>query len=146
MIGGLHHFGVTVSDLDRSLRFYRDLLDLSVRERVTDVAADEVPGIPGGRANIADVELPDGRLIELVEYTAAWGRPLEPRTNNPGACHLAVAVDDIDASWTRLVEAGVTVRSEPVTLTDAGPHWTGTRVVYAVDPDGVTVELVQAAP
>ena len=61
----------------------------------------------------------------------------------PGACHLAISVDDIDATYERLERAGVTLRSRPITLADSGPRWDGSRVVYTVDPDGVTVELVQ---
>jgi hypothetical protein len=43
-----------------------------------------------------------------------------------------------------VTEAGHPARSEPVELTDAGPFWSGTTVVYVTDPDGVTIELVQA--
>ena len=146
VIGGLHHVGITVSDLDRSLAFYRDLLGLHIEARAVDVAAEDVTGIPGARVSIADLDLPDGRLLELIQYTAGGGRPLTQRTSDPGACHVAIAVDDIDATYERLERAGVTLRSKPVTLTDSGPRWDGSRVVYTVDPDGVTVELVQAPP
>jgi catechol 2,3-dioxygenase-like lactoylglutathione lyase family enzyme len=143
VIAGLHHVGVTVADLDRSLGFYRDLLGLHVETRVSDVEAEDVTGIPGARLSIADLDLPDGRVIELIEYTSAGGQPLDQRTSDAGSAHLAIAVDDIDAAWARLTDAGVTVRSPPVTLVDSGPRWTGARVLYAVDPDGVTVELVE---
>jgi catechol 2,3-dioxygenase-like lactoylglutathione lyase family enzyme len=146
VIGGLHHVGITVSDLDRSLAFYRDLLGLHIEARAVDVAAEDVTGIPGARVSIADLDLPDGRLLELIQYTAGGGRPLTQRTSDPGACHVAIAVDDIDATCERLERAGVTLRSKPVTLADSGPRWDGSRVVYTVDPDGVTVELVQAPP
>jgi catechol 2,3-dioxygenase-like lactoylglutathione lyase family enzyme len=144
---GLHHVGVTVSDLDRALGFYRDLLGLTVRERVEESggAVAEVTGLPGAHVRIADLELGDGRVIELVEYVAPEGRPLSQRTCDPGACHLAVEVINVDAVAGRLRAAGMVLRSEPVTLADAGPHWSGVRLVYAVDPDGVTVELVQRA-
>lgn len=144
---GLHHVGVTVADLDRSLGFYRDLLGIGVRERVEDSGADlaAVTGLPEAHVRIADLELGDGRVIELVEYVAPEGRPLHQRTCDPGSCHLAVEVGDVDAACRRLRAAGIEVRSDPVTLADAGPHWTGVRIVYAVDPDGVTVELLQRA-
>ncbi len=143
MIGGLHHVGITVSDLDRSLAFYRDLLGLHIEARAVDVPAGDVTGIPGARCSIADLDLPDGRLLELIQYTAGGGTRLEQRTSDPGACHVAISVDDIDATCERLERAGVTLRSKPITLADSGPRWDGSRVVYTVDPDGVTVELVQ---
>jgi catechol 2,3-dioxygenase-like lactoylglutathione lyase family enzyme len=107
------------------------------------VPAEEVTGIPGARCSIADLDLPDGRVLELIQYTAGAGRPLTQRTSDPGTCHLAISVDDIDATYERLERAGVTMRSQPITLADSGPRWDGSRVVYTVDPDGVTVELVQ---
>ena len=58
MIGGLHHVGITVSDLDRSLAFYRGLLGLHIEARAVDVAAEDVTGIPGARVSIADLDLP----------------------------------------------------------------------------------------
>ena len=143
MIGGLHHVGITVSDLDRSLAFYRGLLGLHLEARAVDVPAEDVTGIPGARCSIADLDLPDGRLLELIQYTAGGGERLAQRTSDPGACHVAISVDDIDATCERLERAGVTLRSKPITLADSGPRWDGSRVVYTVDPDGVTVELVQ---
>ena len=143
MIGGLHHVGITVADLDRSLEFYRGLLGLHIEARAVDVPAEEVTGIAGARCSIADLDLPDGRVLELIPYTAGGGRPLTQRTSDPGACHLAISVDDIDVMYERLEQAGVTLRSRPITLADSGPRWDGSRVVYTVDPDGVTVELVQ---
>jgi catechol 2,3-dioxygenase-like lactoylglutathione lyase family enzyme len=119
LIGGLHHVGITVSDLDRSLEFYRGLLGLHIEARA------------------------DGRLLELIQYTAGGGERLTQRTSDPGACHVAISVDDIDATCERLERAGVTLRSKPITLADSGPRWDGSRVVYTVDPDGATVELIQ---
>jgi lactoylglutathione lyase len=144
---GLHHVGVTVADLDRSLAFYRDLLGIDVRERSEEAGGDvaTITGLAGAHVRIADLELGDGRVIELLEYVAPAGRPLAQRTCDPGSCHLALEVPDIAAAARRLRDAGVELRSDPVTLADAGPHWTGVRVVYTIDPDGVTVELVERA-
>ena len=56
-------------------------------------------GIPGARCSIADLDLPHGRVLELIQYTAGRrGGPLTQRTSDPGACHVAIAVDDIDAN------------------------------------------------
>jgi catechol 2,3-dioxygenase-like lactoylglutathione lyase family enzyme len=51
----------------------------------------------------------------------------------------------VRAAWRLVTDAGFESRSEPVTLHDAGPYWTGSTVVYVTDPDGITVELVQPA-
>ena len=138
-VTGLHHASLTVTDLDRSLRFYRDLLGVSVREQV-DTAAALVTAISGestGRVRIADLDLGDGRVLELVE-----DRDHEPQTH--AGSHIAFEVDDVWATYRQLVDAGVTARSEPILLgADAGRHWDGCVVVWITDPDGATVELVQ---
>jgi catechol 2,3-dioxygenase-like lactoylglutathione lyase family enzyme len=143
--GALHHVGLTVSDLDRSIRFYRDLLGLSVRERdeVTGGQLAIVTGVPGSDVRIADLEFGNGRTLELTQYLAPAGNAVHPRPFDAGHIHVGIDVDDIDVVVTRLVDAGVVLRSQPIALVDAGPYWTGAKVVHAVDPDGITVELVQ---
>jgi catechol 2,3-dioxygenase-like lactoylglutathione lyase family enzyme len=140
-VTGLHHASLTVADLDRSLRFYRDLLGVSVREQV-ETAAATVTAISGestGRVRIADLDLGDGRVLELIEDRDH----APPRTHAGG--HIALQVDDTWGVYRRLVEAGAVARSEPILLgPEAGRHWDGCVVVWMTDPDGATVELVQA--
>ena len=70
-LSGLHHVGLTVGDMERSLAFYRGLLGLRVADRGTwsGPEADELVGRPGVELDCADVELGQGRLLELIERT-----------------------------------------------------------------------------
>jgi glyoxylase I family protein len=140
-VTGLHHVSVAVADLERSLGFYRDLLGIPVREQVemSGAAVAEIVGEGPRRMRIADLDPGDGRVIELVQDL---DRPAPPA----GGGHVALAVDDVRAVHARLVAAGVPARSQPVVLgRDAGRHWEGCVVAWTTDPDGTTVELVQAA-
>jgi catechol 2,3-dioxygenase-like lactoylglutathione lyase family enzyme len=139
-VTGLHHTGLVVADLDRSLGFYRDVLGIPLRELVEDASPTmrDLTGWPDRVVRIADLELGEGRVLELIE------RVEHPGTSTPGSGHLALEVDDVREAWRRVTEAGHAAHSAPVTLTDAGPYWTGAVVVYVSDPDGTTVELVQA--
>ena len=140
-VTGLHHASLTVADLDRSLRFYRDLLGVPVREQV-DAAAETFSAVSGEAAaqvRIADLDLGDGRVLELIERGDGKARP-----EDAAGHHIAFQVDDIVATYRRLVKAGVKARSKPQSLgPEAGRHWAGCIVVYMTDPDGATVELVQ---
>ncbi len=143
-VGAIDHVSVTSGDLERSLGFYRDLLGFTVRGRGDDLGPDElaITGVAQAAARWADLELANGQVLELIEYTNPRGNPSKPNPNDPGATHISLRVPDADAAYARLLEAGVSIRSEPVTV--AGPgDWEGVRCFYASDPDGVTVELIQ---
>jgi catechol 2,3-dioxygenase-like lactoylglutathione lyase family enzyme len=140
----LDHVSVTCADLDRSISFYRDVLGLAFLGRGESDGEDvsQITGLPDVRLIWAELDLGGGQLLELLQYTSPVGGALRQRTNEPGSGHIGLAVEDIDRLWRRLVEADATVRSEPVELTEAG-DWNGVRSMYVLDPDGVTVELVE---
>ncbi|MEA2213283.1 MAG: diaminopimelate decarboxylase [Solirubrobacteraceae bacterium] len=142
----LDHVSVTSGDLERSLRFYRDLLGLVLRDRgeMSHGELAEITGMSAARVRWADLHLPNQQVLELLEYVSPKGVPVTKADNDPGSTHMALRVDDIDAFHARLVAAGVPVRSSPVTLDDPD-DWNGARCFYASDPDGVTVELIEWA-
>ncbi len=146
------HFSFTVSDLERSITFYRDLLGLKLvhrmvhdqkytssqigfRDALLKVALFNVADMPQGSS-------PSGHVLELIEYVNPRGEPLDAATNRPGAAHLALQVDDLEAEFARLKAAGVQFRSEaPVPITH-GRH-SGGLTCYLLDPDGITLELIE---
>lgn len=140
----LDHVSVTCADLDRSVAFYRDVLGLRLlgRGSAEEPELSVLTGLAGTRLRWAELDLGGGQVLELVEYLHPRGGRLEPSVHEAGSGHLALAVEDIDAAYARLLAAGARVRSEPVRLTEEG-DWNGVRVVYLSDPDGVTVELVE---
>ena len=144
---GLDHVSVTVADLERSLGFYRDLLGIPVFgtgvEESPSVAA--VTGSATARFRYADLNLGSGQILEILQYLSPKGTPHRPSVYDPGSGHLAVRVDDLDATLVRLREAGIHPRSEPAALSEP-EWWAGARVVYVTDPDGVAVELVERRP
>jgi diaminopimelate decarboxylase len=147
-VGGtarLDHTGVTVGDLDRSLRFYRDLLGLPVRAQGEDggphLAA--ITGLEGARVRFADLDAGGGRLVELLQYLTPVAAPAPAPPNAAGSGHLGIQVADVAAAAERLRGAGVTIRSRgPVAIEDDG-DWAGVTCLYATDPDGFTVELIE---
>jgi catechol 2,3-dioxygenase-like lactoylglutathione lyase family enzyme len=144
-VRGIDHIGITTADLDRAKAFYGDVLGLTLRSEGTDGpsdALDRLIGLPGAKVLYAEYHVGAGQILELLQYLSPEGRPLQQRTSDPGSAHLALEVDDIDAAHQELVDAGVTVRSGPVLIEDEG-DWQGFRCVYALDPDGFTVELLQ---
>jgi lactoylglutathione lyase len=138
-----NHVGVTVSDLRRSIAFYRDLLGFHVAYERGEVTAEYMPrlvGIPGARLKIAGLDIP-GLHLDLLEYIEPKGAVSAGPTADVGNVHLGFTVDDMWAAYRSLVAAGVRFKSEPISPT-VGPNQGGW-AVYFVDPDGVTLEMIQ---
>ena len=144
MIEGVHHTCITVSNLDRSIQFYRDLLGLELvmteeSERSGDDRSKAL-GVPKAKVKLAILSAGSAR-IELIEYVTAAGRPYDRNNNDVGAMHIAFQVREIDAVYRRLADHGVRFTAPPATI-PAGPM-TGWRWTYFFDPDGVSLELIQ---
>ncbi len=141
----IHHVGLTVKDIDRSIQFYSEVLGCTVIERMESDDPDiaTITGLSGARVIAADLRLPNGDELELVEYTFPSGRPLTQQSCDPGHTHIGFCVDDADAAYERLVRMGGTPRSRPTQITAPGSLWDGSRVFYALDLDGRTIEIVQ---
>jgi catechol 2,3-dioxygenase-like lactoylglutathione lyase family enzyme len=142
--GGIAHVGVTVSELERSVRFYTDGLGLEIAVRQTS-AADylAVTGHPGVEIATAFVEAPgDGVRIELQEYHRVGDHGTrEPGTAPVGSSHICLRVDDVAAALERAESAGGSRVTDPVTI-DSGIN-DGGAADYLRDPDGYTIELFQ---
>ena len=135
---GVHHTGITVSDLDRSIDFYGKLG--FEPEEVLVEEGEEVErgvGVPGAKLRSTILVGPADSRLELIQYLEPAG-PSAPHPNNGvGAAHICVQVEDVDAAVAELREDGVEFLTEPIT------HEAGIRWVYAKDPDGITAELLQ---
>ncbi|WP_226480268.1 VOC family protein [Natrinema amylolyticum] len=132
-----HHVGITVADLEETLAFYRDVLDLSVIDRFSvggEAFADAV-GVADASADFAHLEA-NGTRIELVEYDPeARGSPAAG-LNQPGASHVGLSVDDLETFAENLPEDVPTI-SEPRTTES------GTTIMFLRDPEGNLIEVLE---
>ena len=146
-IAGAHHTGYTVSDLDRSVAFYRDVLGfelLATQEKAGGYLA-AIVGYPDAHVRMAHLRVPGGEhVLELFEYVAPAGGRADVEPRNVGASHVCLLVDDLPAVYEWLRERGVdSFVSAPVEV-DTGINRGGFGL-YLRDPDGITVELFQPA-
>ena len=138
------HTGITVSNLERSLTFWQDVLgfELSHRARQTGELASEITGVPGAEISLAVLKTPGGHKIELLEYHAPPDRKhADLRPCDVGSAHVALTVDNLDAVLDAIATSGWHAAGKPQTL-QSGPN-AGRRVVYVRDPDGTTIEFMQ---
>lgn len=117
-IHAIHHVSLLISDTERSLGFYRDLLGLEVIER------PEL-GFPGAWLAIGDKQL---HLLELPDPDATAERPEHVGRDR----HLALAVEGTVELEQRLAQSGITfTRSK-----------SGRNAIFCRDPDGNGIELI----
>ena len=139
--------GMTVSDMDRSVAFFTDVLTF---EKISDVelAGEEyerLQGVFGLRMRVVRLRL-GSEQIELTEYLAPRGRriPEDSRSNDRWFQHVAIIVSNMDAAYARLRQHHIEHASpEPQRLPDWNPNAGGIKAFYFKDPDGHPLEILQ---
>ena len=136
------HLGICVSDLERSVRFYREGLGFE------PVASHQVGPEFGTLMEVDGVQLEsrmlarDGVTIELLGYVSpgTTGDGSRRPMNQLGLTHLSLRVDDVDGMAATIESLGGTVVAATRTTMDLP----GARLdfLYCTDPDGVRIELM----
>lgn len=150
LVDGVDAVGITVTDMDRAVTFYSDVLTF---EKISDVevAGDELEhlsGVFGSRARIVRMRLGD-EFIELTEYLAPKGRPIpvDSRSNDRWFQHIAIIVSDMDKAYAVLRRNKVEhASSGPQTLPEWNKNAAGISAFYFKDPDGHPVEVLHFPP
>jgi len=137
----LRHAGIVVSDLKRAVRFYRAVFGFSVSNEACEAGPfiSALVGLRGVRLCWTKLATADGSIVELLEYRSPRPpRPGCPRADRIGVSHAAFTVPNLERTCAALLRRGGRVVGTPQTSPDGK-----VRVVYAHDPDGAILELVQ---
>jgi catechol 2,3-dioxygenase-like lactoylglutathione lyase family enzyme len=131
-----NHVGQVVTDLERSKRFYCELLDFRFEREIQppDEASSQLMSLTPPLGMTACYLSRDGLVLELLHYSAAGQtRPAETRRmNEPGLTHLSLSVDDIGGVLGRVPEFG----GDVIASSNIGAG------VFIRDPDGQLIELL----
>jgi glyoxylase I family protein len=144
LVRKVSHVGICVSDVERSIAFYRDALGFEqVHDlRVEGEPSDTLLGLRGVRLHAVFLQR-DALRIELLHYESPRSPP-EPKPramNDLGFTHLSVVVASIDEALPKLEQAGAMIERD--TLIEIG----GRSVAGMVrDPDGLRIELILRDP
>src|SRR5258707_6113932 len=144
-VSRIDHVGITVSDVDRALGLYRDLLGLRViaDSTVTEFEVAELLGLDSVRLRIADLDSGDGRVVELIEYLQPKGRRIAYESCDPATAHVAFTVDDLEAVSAPLTHAPANIVSRPpVTITEPGGGLHGADWPFVPGPGSTSMGLL----
>ena len=138
------HVAVSVAEMDRSLRFYRDLLGFEV---ISDFTAegdsvDNMVSLKGVKVRIALLRQ-NGSMLELCHYLSPEGRSDKTmRQCDPGITHFAFVTDRFDRIIGKLKSDGYELLSDPLNL-GAIEGMGNVRAVYFHGPDREAIELLE---
>jgi len=146
LVKSVDAFGMTVSDMDRSIEFFSNVLSF---EKLTDVEVhgseyEKLQRLFGLRMRVVRLKLGE-EIIALTQYLAPQGRPIPPgwRSQDHGFQHIAIVVADMDRAYQQLRSHKVRhVSTGPQTIPIANKAAAGIRAFYFKDPDGHSLEII----
>ena len=140
MITGINHSSFTVSDIDASVKYYRDILGMELISNA-ERPSGYVEKVTEIKSSMKVVYLTGfGLTLELIEYVDSE-KIGQSKVDNIGCGHICFNVDNITAMIEEMKARGVRFLGSP-TLIPAGTNKNGV-VVYAVDPDGIVTEFIE---
>ena len=132
--------GIVVSDMEKSLKFYRDLLGLKVKSLVDEEGEflDNMLAHENVKNKVAKLYAKNGNaLVELID-SKLYGNKKDRDFFTIGASHFALTVDDLDETYDYLIKNGVKFTAPPQQSPDGFA-----KVTFCEDPDGTLIELVE---
>ena len=139
----VRHVGITVSDLDKSLAFYRDLLGFHIVKEMDESGKhiDNFSGLQDIDVRTVKMSANDGSMIELLYYRSHIETNEENLIKNitkVGCSHFALTVRDLPSLYSKMLKEKVAVICEPQYSPDGN-----VRLTFCRDPDGTLIELVE---
>ena len=149
MIQEIMHIGVTVSDLDRSIAFYRDVLGLTFQGEIfmEGPETDALFRRSGCKARVAYLNGSSELLappVELIQFVDEESRKDPADLFKTSISEICFRTDDIDRVYAHLVANGVDCLSAPQSFDFTSAGFGRSKAIYFRDPDGIILELMQA--
>ena len=149
MIGEILHVGLTVTDIDRSIAFYRDVMGLTFQGQLfmEGEGTEKLFCRPGCQAKVAYLKGNEDRMsppVELIQFVGdkPVKRPSDLFTTS--ISEICFITNDIDKEYEDLKAKGVEFLSEPQEFDFTADGFGKSKAVYFKDPDGIILELMQA--
>lgn len=148
MLGQVAHIGITVSNLERSIKFYRDVLGLDFQGQMImeGDSTDRLFNIKDCKVKVAYLNASDNintPPIELLEFNKKQEEKEDMKLNKVSISEICFSVKAIDRLYKELKEKGVEFLSQPQELDLRDQGFGRSKAVYFKDPDGIILELIE---
>jgi len=135
------HIGISVTNIEKSLIFYRDMLGLKIQRTMNEKGTFINKILANSDVDVKTIKLSvnnNTTLIELLEFKKPKPSAKKINIENIGASHVAFTVYDLEKCYKILSNKGVKFKSIPQISPDSYA-----KVAFCEDPDGIPVELVE---
>lgn len=148
MISSVIHIGITVTDIERSVKFYRDVLGFDYKSELVmeGKETDILFGKKNCKARVAylNPDRYDGAQVELIQFVLHEVEKQKTDLFRTSISEICFTTDDIDGEYKRLCSEGVEFLSEPQSFDFSDYGFGKSKAVYFRDPDGNILELIQS--
>ena len=142
MLLGMRHTGYIVSDIEKSIQFYSNILGFKIIQDFWDDSdyINQITQTKGANVRMVKLTAPDDSVIELLSYKGSL--PETQRAHVPiynvGEAHMALKVSSCDDLYELLVSKNIKVLSKPIVSSEKIA-----KVFFCMDPDNYRIELVE---
>lgn len=148
MLNEIVHVGITVSDMERSISFYRDVLGLKYNGELLmeGPETDTLFRLPGCKVRVAYLNGSSELFappVELIQFLAPDSETGHPDLRKTSISELCFHCEDIDKLYRHLQEHHVECLSEPQSFDFTKYGFGKSRAIYFKDPDGIILEAIQ---
>ena len=143
MVKSVLHIGISVIDLEASIKFYSEIMQMTIEHRATykGEIIGRIVGVKDAHLDICVLEKNNLR-IELLDYQNDEKKKHNsyPHQDQPGLAHISFLVDNVDQEYERIKAYGYEFNSPPMVARENGP-----KITYFRGPDNVVIEIYEKA-
>ena len=148
MVRRIYHVGLTVSDLERSIAFYRDILGLEFQGEIfmEGEETDKMFHKENCKARVAYLngsKIIEAPPVELIQFVNCEIHKAQSDLFTTSISEVYFYTDDIDSVYKRLIDNNVECLSEPQYFDFRSDGFGVSRAFYFRDPDGIILEMMQ---